>query len=327
MFPDRFPADKPAYIMAGSGEVVTYGELTERSRRGARFMREQGAEHGDTVAFLLENHPRLLELAWAAQRAGLRYTAISPRLTRDEVAYILEDSGAKLLFHSAQTFEVAHAAAKVPLVDLDALRSRRASQLDDEVEGVEFLYSSGTTGRPKAIKSELPFAPIGTPPAILGALRAALRLRRGHGVPLPRAAVPLGAAALQHGRPAARRHLHRDGALRSARGAAPRRASSRDPHADGPDDVRAPAAAAARPLRPRQPALRGPRRGALPGRDQGADDRVARPDRARVLLLDRGPPVHGDLRRGMADAQGLGRPRAAGQAAHPRRRVQRAAGG
>ena len=167
MFPDRFPTEKPAYIMAGSGEVVTYGELTERSRRGARFMRDQGAEHGDTVAFLLENHPRLLELAWAAQRAGLRYTAISPRLTRDEVAYILEDSGAKLLFHSAQTFEVAHAAAKVPLIDLDTF-DPQGEQLDDEVEGVEFLYSSGTTGRPKAIKSELPFSPIGTPPAILG---------------------------------------------------------------------------------------------------------------------------------------------------------------
>ncbi len=167
MFPDRFPADKPAYIMAGSGEVVTYGELTERSRRGARFMRDQGAGHGDTIAFLLENHPRLLELAWAAQRAGLRYTAISPRLTRDEVAYILEDSGAKLLFHSPQTAEVAHAAAKVPLVDLDTF-DPQGDQLEDEVEGVEFLYSSGTTGRPKAIKSELPFHPIGTPPAILG---------------------------------------------------------------------------------------------------------------------------------------------------------------
>ncbi len=45
---------------------------------------------------MLENHPRYLELAWAAQRAGLRYTAISPRLTADEVAYILEDSGARI---------------------------------------------------------------------------------------------------------------------------------------------------------------------------------------------------------------------------------------
>ena len=53
-------------------------------------------------------------------------------------------------------------------VDTDFAGGFPAEPLDDEVEGIEFLYSSGTTGRPKAIKSELPFAPIGTPPAILG---------------------------------------------------------------------------------------------------------------------------------------------------------------
>src|SRR3954469_9571252 len=111
MFPDRFPAEKPAYVMAGSGEVVTYGELTERSRRGARFMREQGARHGDTVALLLENHPRFLELAWAAQRSGLRYTAISTRLTAGEVAYILRDAGSVVVFTSEKLAETAHAAA------------------------------------------------------------------------------------------------------------------------------------------------------------------------------------------------------------------------
>ena len=78
--------------MARAGEVVTYGAAHRALARAARLMRGLGAEHGDTVAILLENHPRYLELAWAAQRAGLRYTAISPRLTADEVAYILEDS-------------------------------------------------------------------------------------------------------------------------------------------------------------------------------------------------------------------------------------------
>jgi long-chain acyl-CoA synthetase len=172
VFPDRYEAAKPAYMMARAQTVVTYGDLTDRSRRGARLMRGLGARHGDTVAILLENHVRLLELAWAAQRAGLRYTAISPRLTVDEVAYILGDSGAKVLFASTATLEVAQAASSVRVIDVDSdyealIASQPAEPLEDEVEGIEFLYSSGTTGRPKAIKSELPLDPIGTPPAIV----------------------------------------------------------------------------------------------------------------------------------------------------------------
>ena len=57
-------------------------------------MRRLGAHRGDTVALMMDNDPRYLELAWAAQRAGLRYTTISPRLTADEAAYILDDSRA-----------------------------------------------------------------------------------------------------------------------------------------------------------------------------------------------------------------------------------------
>ena len=175
--------DHPAYVLARSGEVVTYRELTERSRRVARMLRQAGAERGSAVAFMLENHPRFLDLAWGAQRAGLRYTAISPRLTADEVAYMLEDSAARVLIASAATADVAReAAARTPGVSssisvdgpLDGFESyeelvsgQPAEPLEDEAEGLEFLYSSGTTGRPKAIKAELALDPIGTPPAIV----------------------------------------------------------------------------------------------------------------------------------------------------------------
>ena len=179
-FPDahaQATPDKPAYVMARTGETVSYGELTERSRRAAHLLRDLGATHGTCVALLMENHLRYLELAWAAQRAGLRYTAVSPRLTADEVAYILEDSGSRILFTSAATAELAAAAAaKVPGLahvvsvdgDYDALvAERRPTPLEDEREGLDFLYSSGTTGRPKAISATLALSPVGTPPAIV----------------------------------------------------------------------------------------------------------------------------------------------------------------
>jgi long-chain acyl-CoA synthetase len=186
MFPDRHAEqhpDRDAYVMARAGVGVSYASLAARSQRAARLMRALGAAHGDTVALLMENHVTLLELAWAAQRAGLRYTAISPRLTADEVAYILEDSGSQTLFASAATAEVALAAAQQAAVGarinvdgaLDGFEDYATllagvpdGALDDEAEGVEFLYSSGTTGRPKAIKSALALSPIGTPPAIVG---------------------------------------------------------------------------------------------------------------------------------------------------------------
>jgi long-chain acyl-CoA synthetase len=186
VFPDqhaeRHP-DKAAYVVARTGRVVTYAELTARSRQAARVLRGRGAGHGDTVALIAENHERYLEVAWAAQRAGLRYTAISPRLTAEEVEYLLRDADARLLIASAQTADVAgEAAAAAGLDDLICLDDPPAGfdsyeelvaaeppeALADEAEGVEFLYSSGTTGRPKAIKTELPLTPIGTPPPLVG---------------------------------------------------------------------------------------------------------------------------------------------------------------
>jgi long-chain acyl-CoA synthetase len=174
---------KPAYVMARTGESVSYRELTDRSRQAAHVMRTLGALPGSCIAIMMENHLRYLEIAWAAQRAGLRYTTISPRLTVDEVAYILEDSAARLLFVSESTAEIASAAAaqvsgvsalisvgrpRTGTADYAALISGQpADRLPDEAEGVDFLYSSGTTGRPKAIKTELPLNPVGTPPAIV----------------------------------------------------------------------------------------------------------------------------------------------------------------
>ncbi len=185
-FPDHHAAehpDKPAYVMARTGQTVSYRALTERSRQAARAMRSVGAGHGLCVAIMMENHPRYLELVWAAQRSGLRYTTMSPQLTVDEVAYQLEDSGARLLFVSDATTEKALAAAArvdglATTVSVDApldgsadyetlIAGRPTAPLKDEAEGLEFLYSSGTTGRPKAIEAELPLNAIGTPPAIV----------------------------------------------------------------------------------------------------------------------------------------------------------------
>lgn len=170
--------DHPAYIMAATGEVVTYKQLNDRSNQGAQLFRSLGLQIGDHIAFMLENHRCFVEICWAAQRAGLYFTAISSRLTTDEAAYIVNDCGARLFISSAHLSETAseilhrsEAVRHYLMVDQPAagylsyseLAARQPSvPLEDECEGADMLYSSGTTGRPKGVKPAEVGLPIGS---------------------------------------------------------------------------------------------------------------------------------------------------------------------
>ena len=68
--------DRPALIMAGSGEVITFAELDRRANRCAQLFRKLGLKPGDRVAFWLENNARFFEICWGAHNAGLLYVPI-----------------------------------------------------------------------------------------------------------------------------------------------------------------------------------------------------------------------------------------------------------
>lgn len=195
MFPAVHAAanpDKIAYLLAESGEAVTYGQLNIRSNKVAQLLDSLGLKRGDSIAIYLENHPRFFELCWAAQRSGLYYTAISSRLTAPEVAYILGDCGARALFTSTTKAEVIEqmlgdrdCQTTAPLLsdssrifmvggtingvtDYDqAIATQSEAPLVVESEGADMLYSSGTTGRPKGVKVPLIEGPMGSPPGLL----------------------------------------------------------------------------------------------------------------------------------------------------------------
>src|SRR5215208_1931400 len=76
----------------------TYAELRERVNRLSSALRARGLEQHDRVAALCPNVPELLELHHAVPQAGGVLVAINTRLSASEIAYILEHSGARLLF-------------------------------------------------------------------------------------------------------------------------------------------------------------------------------------------------------------------------------------
>jgi long-chain acyl-CoA synthetase len=178
--------DKPAVIMAGSGRTMTYRELDAEANQVSHLFRSLGLRPGDHVAFCLENHPRFHALAWGAHYAGLYYTAMSSRLTTDEMAYIVEDSGARVFVTSAYKLDQAAELAGVLDDDVrrfmldgpaggtagyepweDAVAAQPVTPLpEDRVEGRDMLYSSGTTGRPKGVEVPLSGAPLGAPDAV-----------------------------------------------------------------------------------------------------------------------------------------------------------------
>ena len=174
-------ADQPAFIMASTGETVTYGELEKRSNRLAHFLRSRGLKRLDHYSIFMENNARYLESCSAGERAGLYFTCINSFLTPDELAYVVNNSESRILITSQEKREVALAALpQCPKIEVclivdgpgqepldgkavlnldEATKAFPSTPIADEVIGTAMLYSSGTTGRPKGILRPLPEQP------------------------------------------------------------------------------------------------------------------------------------------------------------------------
>ncbi len=145
----------------------SYAELEERVNRLASRLRDSGLGKGDRVAFLCPNTPPMLEGHFAMPAAGLVLVAINTRLGRDEVTYIVEHSGAKMVFVDAELErlldDVDEEVQRVRIDDTgeegDPYEDYLAggspepveSVLEDEEETISINYTSGTTGRPKGV--------------------------------------------------------------------------------------------------------------------------------------------------------------------------------
>jgi fatty-acyl-CoA synthase len=168
--------------------VVTFGELEARANRLAHHFRAAGLVEGDAVAILMENNEHMHAVMWAARRAGLYYVPINIHLTAAEAAYIVDNSNAMAIVGSAKLHgALAGIGAELPngLPDVllvvggdlegwqrypECVADQPDTPIDDEIEGDLLQYSSGTTGRPKGIKRDLPHLPPAEVPGLMSAL-------------------------------------------------------------------------------------------------------------------------------------------------------------
>ncbi|GAA2771158.1 long-chain-fatty-acid--CoA ligase [Mycolicibacterium pallens] len=175
----RFLDDRPAYWAQHKpdGEAISYlgrswtwAQWDDRIRRLAGALVERGIGRGDVVAFLDKNHPACVELTLAAASIGAATAVINFRLAADEMDYVLNDCGAKLLIVGTELKDaidkirdkLVHVTEVIEVTpegtdgdEYEALLASaspvgHAADVDPD-DAVLIMYSSGTTGRPKGV--------------------------------------------------------------------------------------------------------------------------------------------------------------------------------
>jgi len=162
-FADRVQRSPDALALDDGTCTRTWGELDLRVRRLARFLqKELGIPPGGHAATLTHNRVECIELMHAAIQAGIWLTPINWHLLEPEIAHVVQDSGAEVVFADSAHAELARAAgAKQVLLLGDALDRAVAAAPDAPMDlagrsGGPMMYTSGTTGRPKGVRRARP---------------------------------------------------------------------------------------------------------------------------------------------------------------------------
>lgn len=149
---------------------ISYAALDAASRRIARLARDHGLTRGSVLAVIAPNGPEFLAAVTAAQRSGLYALPLSTHITSEDLHYILNDSGATLLFLGQELSGLVDA-AQLRQAGCTAICFEEITRLftvenapgeTDPVEGGDMLYTSGTTGKPKGVRKPLSYSVLGS---------------------------------------------------------------------------------------------------------------------------------------------------------------------
>ena len=149
-------------LAAGERVHATWGQFAARTASAAAGLRDDlGLSPGDRVAIVMGNRPEYLELLYAVWHAGLVAVPVNARLHRDEIAYVLEDSGSAVVVIDEEhaddveplvgRVDGLRAALRAPGEQWDRLTASPPARIVDRAphDPAWLFYTSGTTGRPK----------------------------------------------------------------------------------------------------------------------------------------------------------------------------------
>lgn len=142
------------------GEEIAYAAFDERIRLVGGWLASRGIGADDVVAVLMKNSAAFLDIAFAVSHIGAIFLPINYRLASDEIAYIVENSGARVLIADEEF--AANAAGPAPVVLVDEAAQSNATRLSSNAKPVpahrrrpsdliRLMYTSGTTDRPKGV--------------------------------------------------------------------------------------------------------------------------------------------------------------------------------
>jgi long-chain acyl-CoA synthetase len=159
--------DLPAIIESPSG-ALSFGQLAARAHQLVHAMRAQGVEAGDVVAIALPNDADIVAWQLAGSEAGWLYYTLGPSIPADELTDIFQHSGAKaFVAHASNAAESANASGPDVRVSIggsirgfstqdELVRGQPDDKPENRQTGTQLVYTSGTTGKRKAIKHPLP---------------------------------------------------------------------------------------------------------------------------------------------------------------------------
>ena len=149
-------APQATAVVGADGTVLSYGGLSAVADAVARRLAALGVGRGDRVAVCAARTPRAVAALVGVHRAGAAYVPIDPLYPADRVAWMVEDSGAKVLLSDAATAGALPPTAVpngVPGVSLDDLGPGDATTpVEIGADDLAYvIYTSGSTGRPKGV--------------------------------------------------------------------------------------------------------------------------------------------------------------------------------
>jgi amino acid adenylation domain-containing protein len=133
----------------------TAGELAGRADAIAASLRSRGVRRGEIVGVCLERGESLLAALLAVLRCGGAYLPLDPTLPSERIAFMLEDSGARVVIAEAGTRGVLPPSREAPLlveeVQLDPEAPPFEAVVPEPADTAYLMYTSGSTGRPKGV--------------------------------------------------------------------------------------------------------------------------------------------------------------------------------